>query len=626
MAELNKILKLAVPFTTKLDDNSDSGLEDVTIEGFASTQDLDSAGDVVLASAWTNGLQRYKLNPILLFNHDYDKPIGKAISVEVVSGQGLKIKGLVIPEADDNVYHLVKKGVLSTFSVGFRVKDAEYDSTTGIFVIKEAELYEISIVSVPANQASTFSLSKQLSSEEFTEFKASFLTTSPEEEANTQEEGENLMSDNAQGQVDSKEDGRIDAIEKSLETLIGVLAKQAEKPVEAPKVEVVADPAEKIQKAVEEALAKHEGSVSKALEEVRAEVKEKAAEIEALQKQKMTYQDKQSPVSEKEADSAVLLSKIMGRSINDTKAGKLILEKANAYLPGSNADWEQGFSNRLFEDMRQRLIVETLFSTVAMTNSIMKLPVSPEAGLASWVGAADFKSANSTPAASTHTLDEATLSAYKLATKESIGYEEEEDLLLPIIPIVRDAMLRRMARASDRAILRSTGAGNATNPSWKGLATLASDASATGTAVSAASGTVAIADLLVLRKKLGIYGLDPSAVTFIVSNDVYYDLLSDTSFKTMDSVGDNATLLTGQIGMALGSTVIASGEFAAKANGAAYAIAVYKPNFIVGNWRNMLVERDRDIQQQSQVLVASRRLAFTSLDASTGVAVGVYGA
>jgi hypothetical protein len=316
----------------------------------------------------------------------------------------------------------------------------------------------------------------------------------------------------------------------------------------------------------------------------------------------------------------------MGRSVEDTKAGKIIVEKANAYLPGTNTHWEEGFSTRLFEDMRQRLIVENLFNTVAMTNSIMKLPVSPEAGLASWVGASDFKSANSTPAAVTHALDEATLSAYKLATKESIGYEEEEDLLLPIITIVRDAMLRRMARASDRAILRSTGAGNATNPAWKGLTVLASDASATGTAVSAASGTVTIADLLVLRKKLGIYGLDPSAVTFIVSNDVYYDLLSDTSFKTIADVGPNATLITGQIGMALGSTVIASGEFATKANGAAYAVAVYTPNFIVGNWRNMLVERFRDIQIQSQILVSSRRLAFTSLDASTGVSVGLYGA
>lgn len=624
MIEFNKTLEFSIPFTTTKSISTvvEGQLleqEDIIIEGFASTEVIDSAGDIILASAWANGLSRYMKNPIILFNHDYDEPIGKATEVSVVPGQGLKIKCYIVPEAED-IYPLVKRGILSTFSVGFRVKDATYDSVADIFVIKEAELYEISVVSVPANQESTFSLSKQLNAEDLVELKKSFIKEESSEEASI---GENLMA--VAQETTQPADDRISTLEKSVEALVGALTKQAEvKP--QPQVEVGDNSAEKIEKAVAAALEKQDITLTKALDEVRAELKEKADEVAALQKQRVQFQDQKSPVSEKEVDSIILLSKIMGRQVDETKAGKNIIEKANAYLPGTNADWEQGFSSRIYEDMRQRLIVENLFSNVAMTNSIMKLPVSPEAGLASWVGAADFKGANSTPSASTHALDEATLSAYKLATKEYIGYEEEEDLLLPIISVVRDAMLRRMARSSDRAILRSTGAGNATNPAWKGLAVLASDASATGTAVSAASGTIAIADLLALRKKLGIYGLDPSAVTFIVSNDAYYDLLSDSTFKSIADVGPQATLITGQIGMALGSNVIASGEFAAKANGAAYAIAVYTPNFIVGNWRNMTVERFRDIEQQKQVLVSSRRLAFTALDSASGVAVGLYGA
>ena len=38
--------------------------------------------------------------------------------------------------------------------------DAEYNSAAEVFMIKELELHEISVVSVPANQNTLFSLSK----------------------------------------------------------------------------------------------------------------------------------------------------------------------------------------------------------------------------------------------------------------------------------------------------------------------------------------------------------------------------------------------------------------------------------------------------------------------------------
>ena len=69
-------------------------------------------------------------------------------------------------------YNLIKEGILKAFSVGFRVKEADYDVNTDIFVIKDVELYEVSVVSVPANQDSLFEVSKCFNNPaEYAEFK-----------------------------------------------------------------------------------------------------------------------------------------------------------------------------------------------------------------------------------------------------------------------------------------------------------------------------------------------------------------------------------------------------------------------------------------------------------------------
>jgi len=70
------------------------------------------------------------------------------------------------------IFSLVKDKVLTAFSVGFRIMDAEYNAAAEIFMIKELELVEISIVSVPCNQNTVFNLSKAFdNTEDYSKFK-----------------------------------------------------------------------------------------------------------------------------------------------------------------------------------------------------------------------------------------------------------------------------------------------------------------------------------------------------------------------------------------------------------------------------------------------------------------------
>ena len=169
---MNKILSLTSTF--KASQSEDGALK---IRGMASTNSTDRAGDVIRADAWTKGgMQNFLKNPIILFNHNYDTPIGKATALKATD-QGLEMEA-VISKAS-SVYGLVKDGVLGAFSVGFRIKDADYIEETGGLDIKDAELFEVSVVSVPCNQDATFSLAKSFNSEdEYKDFINTFKTNS----------------------------------------------------------------------------------------------------------------------------------------------------------------------------------------------------------------------------------------------------------------------------------------------------------------------------------------------------------------------------------------------------------------------------------------------------------------
>jgi hypothetical protein len=267
-------------------------------------------------------------------------------------------------------------------------------------------------------------------------------------------------------------------------------------------------------------------------------------------------------------------------------------------------------------EVRRRLVVAPTLRSINMQTNVMTIPLNPEAGVATWVqnsgfgavpaslGAAGASAGNN----ATHALKEITLNAYKVATNEYVAFEEEEDALMAIMPVIRDAMVRRVARAVDRAMLRGGGAG--ADP-VKGLATC--DATSAVTLDISNNDKLTVTNLRAMRRDLGYFGLDPAEVIYIVSTDGYYDLLEDPNFMTMDKVGSAATILTGQIGTVGNSPVLVSAEFADKADTVVGAIAFAPSNFLVGNQRGLRVDTQDLVETQRRVLVASLRTGMTQV-------------
>lgn len=125
----------------------------VVIEGYATKAVVDRDGDLVLPK--NIDLSDFNKNPIVLFNHDPKHPIGKVLDVKPTK-EGLLVKVAIYKDMDDKVFNGVKNEILKTFSIGFSALEGEYDEKVDAFVFTKTKLFELSVVSVPANADAIF--------------------------------------------------------------------------------------------------------------------------------------------------------------------------------------------------------------------------------------------------------------------------------------------------------------------------------------------------------------------------------------------------------------------------------------------------------------------------------------
>jgi hypothetical protein len=279
-----------------------------------------------------------------------------------------------------------------------------------------------------------------------------------------------------------------------------------------------------------------------------------------------------------------------------------------------------------------------------MTSANQIIPILPDAGYA------EFTSSQTASGSSPHgnlsergdaynpgsaggvDLTERTLSTVKLISKSFIGNETEEDAIMPILPLIRESMVRSHARGIENAIVAGNNSANGVYSSgaFDGLIQLAAQDDSSGTHSTAsttafASDKLTALQLLAMRKKMGKYGVSPSEVVYLVNQQEYFSLLEDPEFQDANLVGDMATKLSGEIGQVFGSRVLLVDEFASPAVSKVHAIALYPRNYVMPRLRGVTVESDYDVENQRRVLVASQRLGFTDMiDGATSVHIRSY--
>jgi HK97 family phage prohead protease len=601
----------------------DGKSDTLTIKGYANTVSKDRSGDVIVKEAWEKGgMDDYLKNPIILAFHDYSRPVGTTVDYNVTD-KGLEIVA-EISKAAGEVYNLIKDGVLKTFSVGFSIKDADYEKDVDTFFIKDLSLYEISVVSVPANQDSTFSLAKSFENvDEYNSFKQSYEIVEAKEDSKKEEKEPSQDNILKEINMDKKElqDMMAKSATAALDSYKAEVAEKAEKSAaEATlkSIEMGKTKAEKTAEALEAKIKADGDNYSKAISEMSDELASAKDEMAAMQKSKMQFSEAGSDApSADELNSAFITAKILGKSIDQTEVGKKLIEKATRF---SDTDWETTWNSTIFEGIQNRVVVEPQFQSIAMNARVMNFPFNPDTGAdATWVAGGSLNDGDAVGTAfndassgttQAHGLTEVTLTASKLATREYIGYEEEEDALIPVAGIVRDAIIRRMARTSDASIL-----GTGVAAPFTELEELAGGHASNTVTTGSASDLVSVAEILTARKNMGQWGMNPADLVVFLSQAAYYGLLDATEVTTVDKYGDNATIKAGELGKLWGMSLVVSDAFEATATGKAQGIIVNPNNYLVGNYRNMTVETATDVVAQQKAMVATRRFGFIAKEA-----------
>jgi len=131
--------------------------DDGSIEGYGSVFGvLDNWADVIEQGAFADSLAAHKAAgtmPAMLWQHDADHPIG--IWTEMVEdARGLRVKGQLALDTvkGQEARALLKMGAINGLSIGFISKQWSYDVDTDVRSLTEVDLWEVSLVTFPANE------------------------------------------------------------------------------------------------------------------------------------------------------------------------------------------------------------------------------------------------------------------------------------------------------------------------------------------------------------------------------------------------------------------------------------------------------------------------------------------
>jgi HK97 family phage prohead protease len=127
------------------------------VEGYGSVfNNTDAYGDVIVKGAFGRSIMDHKAAgtmPAMLWQHDTSEPIG--VWTEMTEDEaGLRVKGRLAMDTvrGREAYSLMKMGALNGLSIGFMAKEATYDRGKDLRTLTEIDLWEVSLVTFPANR------------------------------------------------------------------------------------------------------------------------------------------------------------------------------------------------------------------------------------------------------------------------------------------------------------------------------------------------------------------------------------------------------------------------------------------------------------------------------------------
>jgi HK97 family phage major capsid protein len=229
------------------------------------------------------------------------------------------------------------------------------------------------------------------------------------------------------------------------------------------------------------------------------------------------------------------------------------------------------------------------------------------------------------------------LTAYTIKAQVDISDEEDEDAIVALIPQIRAILIRNAKEVIDEAILNADASTGKQNVNYY-AATGGSDIATSSRFLLGFDGLIhyclnevtgqktdlsalTIDDFAALISKLGKYADVPARCAFIIDRGTKNKAILLDEFLTVDKMGANATILTGQVGEVFGTPVVLSGQLA-KANATGQVdqtggsnttgriVLVNRDMWVFGIRRNIRVATQRDEAKTLTSIVVSMRIGL----------------
>lgn len=224
----------------------------------------------------------------------------------------------------------------------------------------------------------------------------------------------------------------------------------------------------------------------------------------------------------------------------------------------------------------------------------------------------------------------ATFDAEIFGVRQLMSRSLDADSAIAILPYLQRKTVQAFVDAEEKAILdgdtdgthQDSDVGASTTAAvtaWDGLRKRA--LAETTQATTATS----VANLALIRKSMGKWGVNPADLAFIIGVSSYGVLLSDSNLITVDKFGPNATILSGQVGSLFGVPVIVSEHVRENLNASGvhdgitqtktYALCVNRNEWAMGQRMALDIETDDSIYRETfqRVMVGFMREDFQSI-------------
>ncbi len=302
----------------------------------------------------------------------------------------------------------------------------------------------------------------------------------------------------------------------------------------------------------------------------------------------------------------------------------------------SGLEWvPTGMSSQIIDDIRLALKVPSLFGTITMPakSGSFDYPLRGARQSAYLVSEATSDSPTKIPAG-TPPSGKVTFTAITHALRMLFSYIMDEDSAISVFPLVRQEIIQAISDARENAYINGqttafdsdvTSASDV-RMSYNGLRQMGGASAVTSAQAAVDIGTLSLANLRTIRKKMGRFSINPSELAWISSLSTYIQLLSLDEVETMEKWGAGFTAKSGALGMLDGSPIVVSEFYPQNQNATGYydGITMTKTGILLVNKKahwgaekpsGLLVESARDIETQQNVVVASVRNDFKRVNA-----------